>query len=329
METRDRFYISFAKFFPYSYQKNLKQLLIYAGDKTPVEIWLGSGNILGLLLFIAISLFPWAYFGNFKLHYFGIGIIAYIMVQFFIYLLIYFKVEDRAKRVEDALPDALQLMSSNLRAGMTPYKALKLSARKEFGPLAEEINEATSMALGTENFTTTLLRISDRVRSETLDRALQLFTSAMRSGGHLAQMLKELADDISQTKQLRDELITNTKTYTAFILFTIIVGTPLLLAISIYFVDVITGMQSKSISGDVGFGMDFLAGKIALTVDFLVKVSIAMLTITGLLASMLLGVIKEGQEKHGLKYAVPIIATCLIMFVVLRAVITNMFGGTF
>ena len=48
--------------------------------------------------------------------------------------------EAKAKFMEKVLPDALQLMSSNLRAGMTPERALLLAARSEFGPLSDEIN---------------------------------------------------------------------------------------------------------------------------------------------------------------------------------------------
>ena len=329
MKTKNRFYLSFAKLLPSSYRKHIAQLLIYAGEHGNADMWLGSANILGLLAAAAVTLFPWSYHGSFSLKYFAVAIISYLLIQFFTYMIIYFKAEDRTKRIEDALPDALQLLSANLRAGMTPYKALKVSAIKEFGPLSEEINHAASLALGTESFSVTLLRITKRVRSETLDRALKLFTSAMKSGGHLAQMLKELADDISQTKQLRDELITNTKTYTSFILFTIIIGTPLLLSISIYFVDVITGMQAKSLPSDVGFGLDFLAGKVEITVDFLVKMSLVMLALTSLLASMLLGVIKDGKEKNGIKFAVPMIIICLVVFFAFRYMITNLFGNVF
>ena len=63
----------------------------------------------------------------------------------FILISLYFftkkKLEEsiRIKKMEDVFPDFIELMASNLRAGMTIDKALLLSSRKEFAPLDEEI----------------------------------------------------------------------------------------------------------------------------------------------------------------------------------------------
>ena len=67
-------------------------------------------------------------------------------------MIVYYKQKDRTERIEQALPDMLQLIASNLRAGMTPYHAMKLASRDEFGPLKEEMDYATTKALGIENF---------------------------------------------------------------------------------------------------------------------------------------------------------------------------------
>ena len=251
----------------------------------------------------------------------------FIFIQIISYLMVYFKAEERTKRVEDALPDAFQIIAANLRSGMTPFQALKLATRKEFGPLQEEIKYATSMALGTESFSDTLLRMSDRIRSDMLDRALKLFTTAMRSGGHLASLLEELAADISETRALKNELRTSTKTYTAFIMFTIVIGTPLLLAISINFVDMVAKMQAKTGITTAGFGMGFLAGEVTMTADFLTKISLFMLIMTSLLASMLMGVINEGKPKYGLKYAPTIIIGCMVVFFIAKYVVGKYIVG--
>ncbi|HIH42778.1 TPA: type II secretion system F family protein [Candidatus Woesearchaeota archaeon] len=329
MRPKDKIYLNFARVFPNSYRNHLASILVYGGEKKNVDYWLGSGTVLALLMMFKIVLIPWVFFGAFQRLYFIIGVIVFLFIEFLVYLFAYFKAEDRTARIEKALPDALQLIAANLKAGMTPYKAIKLSARKEFGPLAEEIDYATSHALGTESFETTLLRISERTNSETLDRALKLFTSAMKSGAHLAKLLEDLGNDISQTRELKNELITSTKTYTAFILFTIMVGTPLLLAISIHFVTIVSEMQEKSNISNVGFGLEFLAGKVVITPDFLTKMSLVMLVLTSLLASMLLGVIKEGKEKQGLRYAPMLIIGCLTVFYVSKYIIGNVFGNLF
>jgi len=323
MRAKERIYTIFARLTPFAYRRVIKQQLVYAGIKESVEIWLGGATALGLLFAISISIIPFALYQRFELLYLLGGIAGFLFVEFLFYLLLYFKVEDRTRRIEEVLPDALQLIAANLRAGMTPYQALKLSARKEFGPFKEEMDHATALALGTESFSEVLLKISKRVKSDMLERALKLFTTAMHSGGHLAQLLEELSKDIAETRGLKKELVTNTRTYTMFILFTIVIGTPLLLAIAIHFVDVISEMQTAN---TVGFGMAFLAGEVAITSDFLLKVSIVLLTVTSILASMLIGVIQEGKSSYGLRYALFIMFGSFTVFFIVKRLITGFFG---
>lgn len=327
MKIFSRIYINSAKPLPRKYRAEFKNLMMYAGIRDDSDIYLGKAMLIGLLVAAIVLQLPKALHGVFQYPYIIAAVFGFALVQILAYLRIYFKAEDRTKKVEAALPDAFQLIAANLRSGMTPFKALKAAARENLGPLQEEIQYATSMALGTEYFSATLLRISDRIKSDLLERSLHLFTTAMRSGGNLAQVLEELAIDISETQALKRELRTSTKTYTAFIMFTIIFGTPLLLAISINFVKMISNMQSKS-SGDVaGFGMGFLMGEVTITPDFLTNLSLIILFMTAVLASMLLGVINEGDQKSGLKYAVTImVGSILIFFWAGRAVGSYLLG---
>lgn len=327
MKLKERFYLVIAKLFPLRYKLSLKRLVIYSGEYIDVNVYLGSATVLGILSFIATLLVPFAWGMSFQLRYLIYGLSVFGLIELTAYLIIYFKVEDRTKRVEEVLPDALQLIAANVRAGMTPFQALRKAARKEFGPLEEEIHHSTSRALGTESFSKVLLSISKRLKSEILDRAIELFTTAMRSGGHLAKLLEELAKDVEETRSLKKDLVTSTKTYVSFIMFTIIIGAPLLLAISIQFIKVISSMQAKAGVSNVGFGMGFLAGEIIITADFLTKLAIAMLVITSLLASMLLGVVREGKPKYGFRYAPVIIIGTMVAFVVFRYWVGNFFGG--
>lgn len=327
MELKQRIYLIFGRAMPLRYRLHLKELIVYSGQDIDVNQYLGSSTIMAFLFSIASLLIPKALAMPFDIYIILFAIITFLMVEFAAYLAIYFKVEDRTKRVENILPDALQLIAANIRAGMTPYQALKRAAREEFGPLAEELNRATSRALGTESFSDALVSISKRIRSEILGRAIDLFTTAMHSGGHLAKLLEELAVDVEETRSLKKELVTSTKTYVAFIMFTIIIGAPLLLGISIQFITIVTDMQASSGVSDVGFGMSFLAGEVVISADFLVKVSIGLLVVTSVLAAILLGTIREGKPTYGFRYA-PIIAIgSLAAFFIFRHVITNFFGS--
>lgn len=339
MEIKYRIYTTMARLVPKKYRNYLEQMLVYAGEKRTADFWIGSASVLAVVVFIIMVLSRLVFLPAektayteviplaFPFLYIIIALLSLLIVQFFIYITIYFKALDRTRRVEEVLPDALYLMSANLRAGMTQFQAMKLAARKEFGPLKEEIEYATTKALGTESFAKALLSMTKRIQSSMLDRSMKLFVTSMKSGGHLAQLLEDLADDIAETRALKKELITNTKMYSMLIMFMVVIGAPLLLAVSIHFIRIISDMQISAGISEAEFGMDFLAGTITLTPEFLTKLAIVMLFITSLLASMLIGVIVEGKEKYGLKYAPMVITGSLIVFAISRYIITGFFAG--
>jgi Flp pilus assembly protein TadB len=317
-------YRAIANLYPRTVQNYLKTLLHNAGESVSLEDWLGAYTLFSLLIWLAVIIVPWTVYGEFSIGYFFIGLAAAIVTLSFVYIIMYLKFEDRIARIEEVIPDMLQLISSNLRSGLTPYQALNISARADFGPLAEEVKLLIKRSQSTESFTGLLLKMGDNIKSEMLDRVVKMFSSAIKAGGKLAQLLQDIAIDISQTKALKDELVTTTRTYITFILFTIIIGTPLLFAISIHFIELISTLQTGQ-SGAAGFGMGFLNGELSITADFLIKVSLIMLVITSLLTSMLLGVIKEGKELYGLRYSPILIVGTFTTFFIARYLVTVLF----
>ncbi len=326
-EKMRKLFIALAQIAPKCYWKHFKQQLIYAGETTEVEIYLGRTTLVSLLFALIVLFFPYGLRIEFSMLYPVLALFTFLLIQFLFYLLIYFKVEDRARRVEEFLPDALQLISTNLQTGMTPFKALRLAARKEFGPLYGEIRFATSKAFGTESFSDSLQTIGKRVKSETLQRALDLFTTAMRAGGHLSKLLDDLAKDIEENRSLKKELVTNTKTSVSFIMFSVIIGAPLLLTISIEFLKFMVDLKAKTGTMTGGFGMGMLAGEILITPDFMFGLSVAILIFTSILASILLGVLTEGKINYGFKYAPAVAIGSFLVFLIMRYVVGNFFAG--
>lgn len=322
---KERIYRMVASCWPSRMQHYIAQQLLFASSVQSWISWLGSSTILSLIIFLITLLFPIAYFGSFDLRFLFLSLFLAALTFCILFLYLHYEVDSRTKQVEAVLPDALQLMAANLHAGMTPFQALQLSARKEFGPLSQEIHHATRRAFGTASFDDALLQISQRVPSEILERAIKLFARAMRSGGHLAPLLEELGKDIGETQSLKREFVTQTKTYTLFVLFTVLLGAPVLFAVSIHFLDIVTVMQ-QSASMSNTFGIGFLAGDIAITVDFVQTVSIIMLLVTGILASVLIGVIRDGTLRSGLRYSPFMISGSLLVFFIARIVIGNILG---
>ena len=328
MKLRGRIYVSLTKILPKSYVTYFEKLMRYAGEKENAFVYLGSSLLLSILVFIMIVAGGYYYTDFSILLIVLIAFISFVLIQILYYLITYFKMEKRAELVECSLSDQLQLMSNNIKSGMTPFHALRSSARKEFGPLSEEIDNATNKALSNRSFTDALLDINSRIKSIMLERVLKLEASSFARGTKLTTLLNELADDIRETRALRREMITKTKTYVAFILFTVLLGTPALLAISIHFVTMISGFSSivPTTSG-ANFGLGMFAGGVAISPDFLVKLSYVMLAMTTILASMLLGVFQKGRAISGLRFAPVLIFSVFVIFTVARYLVTQFFGA--
>ncbi len=328
MKKKERIYLSLTKLLPKVYVKHFEGMMRYSGEEKNALFNLGASIVLSVLMAI-ITFFLLSTVGEFGvLESIGLAILAIGLIQLLFFLGVFFKVEKRVEEVEKALPDQLQLMSNNIKAGMTPYNALRLSARKEFGALSEEIEIATNKALGTDSFTAVLLDIRSRIKSSVLERVLKLITSSLKTGGKLSHLLYELTYDIRENQGLKRDLVSKTKTYTAFILFTVVFATPILLSISIHFVDMIEGF-SGSMGGmpvDDDLGLGFISGGAPISPEFILGLGYVLLILTAIFASMLLGVINKGKAISGLSYAPPLMIVVLIIFIIARSLISSFFA---
>lgn len=328
----ERICISFSRLVPPPYKESFARIVTFSGKETDTSVSLGFSMINSITIF-AISLFFLRIFGlqfNWLIN-FGI-LLAFIFVVFFAqYIYYFFLAERRTKFVDQVLPDALSLISSNLSSGLTPYHAVKSSVRPDFGPLGEAFEIATNKSLGTKSFNKSLLEMTDTINSDPLKRSMKLFSSAIESGSNISALLESLAQDITDRRILKNDLVTSTKTNSMFILFMVIVGAPFLMAVSIFFIDVVSDIQetsgldpSASAEFDVGFG-----GEIGITSDFLRIYAYVLLFVTGLLASYFSATMIEGDGKSGLRIAPAIIGGAFIVFIVSSYLINTVLGGIF
>jgi len=233
---------------PLGWRKKINQLVIYSGlNKTQEEVT-GIAIVNGTILALVVAA------AGFFLLGFGIilsiiaAVVAFGAVWVVIYAVLIMMADKRTDEVEGTLPDVLQIVGANISAGMTPYNALWVSARKEFGALAEEIKLAQRETLGGKPFTDALTDMSKRVRSNILQRTIRLIIQGMKAGGELPNILQGIGSDIRQMRLLQKEMAANTMSYTLFILFGMILGAPLLFSVSIQFVDIMNRFQPEGIN---------------------------------------------------------------------------------
>lgn len=226
--------------------RKLGKLVSYSGSKKSREEVIGLVTVYWFAFAVTIAGIAFLIHGDVVVTVIGV-ILSLGFAWIIAYSILTFLADKRAEEVENALPDVLQIIAANISAGMTPYNAIWVSARKEFGALAQEIRIAQKETLGGKQFAQALLEICDRVKSDVLRRTIRLIIQGMKTGGELPTILKGIAEDIRQIKLLQKEMAANTTTYTMFIIFGIVVGAPLLFSVSIQFVDTINKFQPDEI----------------------------------------------------------------------------------
>lgn len=334
--------ILFSALIPESFiQNKVATWLTYAGSRDDEHIWIGTRMFFGTLIGIIFLLIPFsilplinAFFeANIFLPYnvlLAISIFGFFAGFLFTitiyYLHISYVIDGRRKMVEHILPDFLYLVSNNLKSGMTPFYAFRSAVRPEFGPLSEQIQIAAKKSLGVGSFAESLKQIGKRINSKVLEDTTRFFAQALRSGGRLAELIQTSADDIKQTNQLKRELITSTRMYVIFIMFVVIIASPILLAVSVQFLYILGSIQEQSnfgsssgVAAQVGFG----GGGIGISPEFMINVSYSLIVTNSFLASIFIGVIGGGKIRDGLKFA-PVI---LIGGVICFSIVLQLVGG--
>ena len=323
-------------FTPMKYKQALVKELRYAGVKDEIiERFIGFtffySIFLGVVIAFDLFLIGWGINGI----VIGLGLGGLILgaTQLSIILI----ADSRAAEVEKVLPDALQLMSANIRAGMTVDRAIWLAARPEFGIFEEEIRKVGAKTLGGKPIKTALLEIKQRIKSDILDKTVRLLIEGIESGGELANLLEETAANIRVTQAVKREIKASVTTYSIFIVFAAVLGAPMLYSLSMFFVEVMTQLWAPDIlggidisgGGSMGSGLLAKAGAPQITPDQLFWFAVASILTTTFFGSLITGLIQTGKEKNGVKFIPLFMIGALVVFLLSHFLIQYLFGSFF
>ncbi|MFH1210852.1 MAG: type II secretion system F family protein [archaeon] len=256
--------------------------------------------------------------------------IAFATFEITIYVWLLLSVDAKARMIERALPDALQLMSSNLRAGLTPEKALLLSARPEFGPLTDEITRVGKDVMVGKEVATALMDMAKRVRSDKLRKTMELIVSGLRSGGELASLIEQTARNLRDQEFVDQKIRSNIRMYVIFIFSAVSFGAPMLYGLSSFLVDVMKDVISKveiptdSVST---MNMPLTITKVSVSSEFIMTYVITSLVMTSVMGSLILGLISKGEEKQGFKLVPILVAISLLVFFTVRFLVSSLLSG--
>jgi len=310
------------RFFPNNYREHIREKLLFAGMTTTSESYINKSFIISLMLAAVLAVVVRAY-----AIYIFIGVFIGAFLMFNAYLTL--AVEKRRTFVENVLPDALELMAANMRAGYIPSKALLLSARSEFGPLAEAIKKSGKEILTGKSLAEGLNEIPHYIKSDILQRAINLINEGSKFGGQLVSLLEENAIDIRRKQAIKKEIRANIIMYGIFIVFSGVLGAPVLYALSLYLITTLTSLTGSSVvtSEVMSKGVPLFKGGITISPEFLMGFSVVSIMITTFFSGLIIGLIETGKEKGGIKYVPIFMIIALIVFFGANFVVGSMFSN--
>jgi len=326
---------------PSRYKDAIEQEALYAAMDEKVEKYTLYGSIIGFITTLASIV----YFAPFSLPVtIAVALIAASIVgPATPYMYISIKAESRKKEMEEILPDAMRLVSANIKSGHTLEKAFLLSARDEFGPLADELRDTAMEMYGGKPVEEALQSLEDRMKSELFGETLKLLRDGIESGGDTSELLDSSADDIRNSLEIREEIKSSIRMYTVFIMMAAVGGAPVLFSISVYMARETTSMWgeadlgSMSGAGGGGIGGGGMGGGgigginmsfSAPSVDIALFEQFAMMAIISInfFAAMIISEISNGNIKQGIKYIPVFVIVSLGLFIGVQSAIAGAMG---
>ncbi len=318
-----------ARFYPKHLRKTYIDLLRYSNIKVNPDRFIGFMLFFGFGLAISLGFYPASLF-NLPLILVMFGL--FIIFEVIIYMWLVLKADAKSRFIEDVLPDGLQLMSSNLRAGMTVDRALLLSARDEFGPLQEEISfVGKEISTGME-IDKALLSMTKRVRSDKLDKTINLIASGIKSGGKLADLLDQTAKNLRSQQIVEEKVRSNVLMYVIFIFVAVGVGAPMLFGLSTYLVQILTTtLASVQIPTEVSATstLPLVFQGATITPEFVTIMAVISLIMSSILGSLVIGLIAKGKERYGFKYLPYLLILSIVLFLLVRKLVAQVLTGLF
>jgi len=309
------------------YVERINRLLNYCDISTPAKkfafftMWFPTlaGFIAAVLLMKEATLLVFAAL---------VGTSAVLEVAVFSYLVIV--KNRRAEEAEEVLPDFLLLVANNIRSGMTPDRALLLSAKDEFGVLGKEVRRVLKETVSGKPFEELLPKIGERLDSRGISNSIRLIIEGIYSGGDLPSLLERTSYDFRSMKTVKKDVDSVIITYRMFIAAAVVFGAPLLFAVATNIVEVMMKMRETISQGGLPVAAGSfaqMAGPMDITVDALILFAVVSMVLDTFFASLAMGLMGKGKMIEGLAYFPVLLLISLAFFFMVRLGLKALLGG--
>ena len=220
------------------------------------------------------------------------------------------QIYQRRKEIEENLTDFLQLVSANLKGGLSFDKALWNAIRPEFGLLADEMATVSKKVMTGYSLQDALQEFAEKYDSPTVKRTMNIIMGQIDSGGQISWIIDQVIENLRKTKELKEELSANTLTYVIFISSIVLVIAPLLFALSYNLMDILLDVSGEIIPQIRDAQQSGAASQVGIPDIPNIEVdmqafrtfSFLALGIISVFSAMIISIIRSGDILSGVKY---------------------------
>ncbi|MBM3229185.1 type II secretion system F family protein [Candidatus Parvarchaeota archaeon] len=257
-----------------------------------------------------------------------ISIITTACIVLLTYVWLSILADNRKRAVDMVLPDFLTLSAANIRAGMSIDQAMWYAAKPEFGMLSKEVELVAKRTFGGEPFNTSIDRLSARFNSRMLRRTVALVKQGLASGGQIADIFEQIAQDARNVQLIQSEISASLLMYIIFVVFAASVGAPFLFAVSNNLIAILEKVFANlpPVSQLPAIGFVRPRPPIISSGDFFGFTVIVAIT-TAIFSSLMIGVIQKGSKLEGIKYLPVFIVLTLVIYAFVSSVLATFLGS--
>lgn len=327
-------------FVPKRFISNLRSYMLKAGfNEVPYKFFGLLFYISAFITTLIFIIFIFPYLNQSKFSLFEIYVFSFIgwfVIQLFftalfimlVYFYLDFRIYYRTKKMEEQLPDFLQVLSANLKGGMTFERALWAAIKPRFSVLGSEMAKASKKVMTGYDVSKALVELADKYDSLMLRRTVDLIISEVESGGNVSQLIDRLVDNLKETRALKEEMAASALAYVIFISVIVVLISPLLFALSFHLLQVLINFISKlSFATQNVRALPFAFSKVNVNVDDFKKFSMIALFVISLFSSLIVAIVEKGDIKGGIKYIPIYIFGSMGFYFFFIKVIGSVFSG--
>ena len=262
----------------------------------------------------------------------GIWFVVQMTLAALFIMIIYFymdlKIYKRTKKMEEMLPDFLQIVSSNLRGGMSFENALWGAIKPRFSILANEMAEVSKKVMTGHEVSKALNELGQKYDSLMLKRSLDLIIGEFESGGDISDLIDRVVKNFKETRTLKDDISASAVSYTIFISAIVIFISPLLFSLSFHLLIVILSFVSKLSASTASIGsLPITFSEVSIKPEDFKLFSIMAIFMISLFSSLIVSIVEKGNIKSGLKYIPIFMLSSLFLYFMFMKGLSLVFGS--